>query len=264
MKKGIIFDIKKFAVHDGPGIRTTVFLKGCPLSCKWCHNPESLSVLPQEIIKKNRIGQKLFSSSETIGKEVFPEEVIAEVLKDKVFYEDLNGGVTFSGGEPLFQIEFLTNLLTLAKQEGLRTVVDTSGFTTSENFQKIVDLTDLFLYDIKLINNDVHTKFTGVSNVLILENIRLLQDLGKSIQVRIPLIPGITDTDKNLDEIIRFLQKINYTNRIALLPYHTTAKEKYHNLKIDNYLSLHTQTEEKISMIKQKFTEEGFSVKLGG
>ena len=174
MLKGLIFDIKRFAVHDGPGIRTSVFLKGCPCSCRWCHNPESIKPYPQKISKTISLDGKTFKKEEFIGSSMCVFDVMSEIRKDKIFYDESGGGVTFSGGEPLMQSEFLLELLKECKNENIHTTVDTSGFVNEGKLLEIIDYVDLFLYDLKLINNELHKKYTGVSNKMILQNIQIL------------------------------------------------------------------------------------------
>jgi len=265
MKSGMIFDIKKFAVHDGPGIRTTVFMKGCPLNCIWCHNPESRSNEYEKIVKKTKVVGKEFSAETFIGKEVNTSEVIFEVLKDKIFYEESKGGVTFSGGEPLMQSEFLRELLETSKGNELHTAVDTCGFAARKVFVKILPFTDLILYDLKLINDKLHKKYTGVSNKQIIENLQFLISEKVNVIIRIPLIPTITDTEENISEIIRYLHEVNYEGQINLLPFHKTANNKYKNLNMIN--PMENLIEDKVSIsdeIISRFTKAGFSVSLGG
>ncbi|MFX1514452.1 MAG: 4Fe-4S cluster-binding domain-containing protein, partial [Promethearchaeota archaeon] len=169
--KGIIFDVKKYAIHDGPGIRTTVFFKGCPLRCWWCHNPEGQKEGLETIIK-TQIDKNTLSDNqeETIGREVSVVEVITEIEKDQLFYDESGGGVTFSGGEPLMQPAFLNALLDACKEKELTTTLDTCGYASWNILKKIKDKIDLFLYDIKIIDNKEHQKYTGVSNNQILSN----------------------------------------------------------------------------------------------
>ena len=174
MMKGLIFDIKRFSVNDGPGIRTTVFFKGCPLKCLWCHNPEGRSGNVQDVISSHMIGNKTFACSESIGREITINEVIDEIEKDRVFYEESNGGVTLSGGEPFFQFEFLAEILKNLKNKNLHIALDTTGYTNNENIIKIKEYVDIFLYDIKLMDDDLHIKYTGVSNNIILKNLKYL------------------------------------------------------------------------------------------
>jgi pyruvate formate lyase activating enzyme len=178
-EKGFIFDIKKYSINDGPGIRTTVFLKGCPLNCLWCHNPESRNMKPERI-SASSYSWNFYSQScdpEIIGREASTNEIFGEIKKDIPFYEESSGGVTFSGGEPLLQINFLKSLLTICKTSGIHTAVDTSGYVPYANFETILSLTDLFLFDIKIVSEELHHKYTGVSNKLIMENLQKLTSI---------------------------------------------------------------------------------------
>ena len=145
--KGMVFDIKKYAIHDGPGIRTTIFLKGCPMNCIWCHNPESQKIYSEEILKKRKINQKVFQDKEIIGKQMTINEVWEIIIKDKIFYDESKGGVTFSGGEPLYQPEFVSGIAKLCKESGIHTAVDTCGYIEPSVIKLLIPFTDLFLYD---------------------------------------------------------------------------------------------------------------------
>jgi len=265
MKSGIVFDIKRFAVHDGPGIRTTVFLKGCPLRCIWCHNPESISPECRTIKTQTKIGRNCFPAEKTIGKEMSSEEVLFEILKDRIFYEESDGGVTFSGGEPLMQPDFLKELLQVSKDNNLHSTVDTSGFASMHTIECILPYADLILYDIKLIDDDLHRKYTKMSNKNILKNLQQLIDIEANIVIRIPVIPQITDTKKNISDIIRFLQKMHFSGKIDLLPFHKTANQKYKNLKMKNYVdTMKTNDENELKKIASQFTEAGLYAKYEG
>jgi len=260
---GIIYDIKKYAIHDGPGIRTTVFFKGCPLECWWCHNPESRLRVPEN--RRQLRPQKnlplLAHTHEMVGKQVSSNDVMAEIRKDLVFYDESGGGVTFSGGEPLLQPDFLGTILTHCNDENIHTAVDTSGSVAFEVFEKILDKVDLFLYDIKLINNKVHQKYTGISNRLILENLIKLQEKARAVWVRIPLIPGLTDTKSNLNEIINFLKNETQLREVDPLPYNQMGESKYERLEVDYRMGrLKMQSVEQIEKMKDLFRAAGFMV----
>jgi len=264
--KGLVFDIKRFAIHDGPGIRTTVFLKGCPLRCWWCHNPESQDVKSESDLKKILLDGISFDKTEIVGKLMSVEAVMEIVGKESVFYVESGGGVTFSGGEPMLQPEFLTRLLKASKDKGFHTAVDTSGFAKTEHFKEILGLTDLFLFDLKHTNDSKHKKFTGVSNELILHNLSFLTENGAHVIIRIPLIPGI-NTDKN--EIDRMIKLLNSFDRkikeIHLLPYHDIAKNKYRRFEKENKLiNLPGLEKSQVNNIKLNFENAGFKVKIGG
>ncbi len=229
---GWIFDIKRFAIHDGPGIRTTIFMMGCPVNCRWCHNPECLAGNEKVFEKKVKLDDHSFITKQSVAKELTAVRVMEEVLKDLVFFKESGGGVTFSGGEPFHQPGFLISLLNISKREGLHTCIDTSGYTDSIYLRKALPLTDLFLYDLKLINNSDHLKYTGVSNKLILDNLEILARKPNKVIVRLPVIPGITDTMENLSSVAELMIKLKL-DRIALLPYHKTGKHKYSLLDRD-------------------------------
>jgi len=269
VNKGLIFDIRRFTVHDGPGIRTTIFFKGCPLKCWWCHNPESQDFKSEESIRKLILSGKRFERSETTGKFMSENEVMFEVLQDQLFYDESGGGVTFSGGEPLMQEPFLHDLLKTCKQKGLHTAVDTSGYAHRSIIEKIADHVDLFLYDLKMINNALHRKYTGVSNRSILENLKFLYSTGKNVMIRFPVIPGITDTTENINDMKEFITNLQipkFSNfQISLLPYHTIARGKYHRFnKINKFQHLSPMKKEELEPLKQEFEKAGLLVKLGG
>ena len=265
--QGLLFDIKRFSLHDGPGIRTTVFLKGCPLNCLWCQNPESIKEF-SEIIEVNSLNPVMngkCTEDITFGKEYSEDELLMELLKDKIFYEESQGGITFSGGEPLIQHVFLSNILRQSKINGLHTAVDTSGYISFNAFESVMDYTDIFLYDIKLMDNTDHQKYTGVSNQLILENFKKLLQSKKKINVRIPLIPGITDTEKNLISIRKYLFNFNGINQIDLLPFNKIAESKYKRFnKVSPLGNLETQSEQQLFFIKSIFNGLDIKVTLRG
>lgn len=264
---GIIFDIKRFAIHDGPGIRTIVFFKGCLLNCWWCHNPESIRVLP-EIIKINSFNASRepdIEKEELFGRMYSVENLVNEIKKDQIFYDESGGGVTFSGGEPLLQIKFLEMVLQSCKSSGINTAVDTSGYINQHAFTRIYDLTDLFLFDLKIIDDELHQKFTGVSNKTILDNLKILTDRGNEVIVRIPLIPGITDTAKNLSDIASFVMNLKNIRKIDLLPYNEIAEFKYKRFNLPSRLgNLKSQDEEKLNEIKTYFGDLNLEVSLRG
>lgn len=299
MIKGKIFDIKQFAVHDGPGVRTTVFFKGCPLSCWWCHNPEGISldndifyyetkciecgtcidVCPEDAIEMDGsisidrerctncglCAERCPSDAlQNTVRTVTSEDVMDEIRKSIIFYDSSDGGVTFSGGEPLLQPEFLKELIDKCNEEDIHITLDTSGYADPDTFESIVDDIDLFLYDLKIIDDDIHRKYTGTSNEMILENLKTLYKKGKEVIIRFPVIPGITDTEENLDDIVDFLSELKHIKEIDVLPYHN-VEEKYNKLgkeyKLEESRSLN---EKSIQSIKEIFEKEGFFVKEGG
>jgi pyruvate formate lyase activating enzyme len=298
--KGMIFDIKKYATDDGPGIRTTVFLKGCPLRCWWCHNPEGQTptlelmyrrqkcnscsecekVCPREAIahvtkqisinrkRCNPCGecsQKCPTNALTIiGKETNVEEVMKEIDKDMVFYEESKGGITVSGGEPLTQIDFLNVLLEKCKERNIHTAVDTCGYAPKEAFDKVSDKVDLFLFDIKLMDNKKHMKYTGVSNKLILENFTKLAENGNDLLVRFPIIPDINDDEDNVTKTAEFMLSHGIEN-ISLLSYHRAGIVKYRSLgKAYRMKEAISPSDEKMKAIKEELEALGLRVRIGG
>jgi len=267
--RGVIFDLKKYAIHDGPGIRTTVFFKGCPLGCWWCHNPEGRKPGPEELGDEGREGRRRYVNDPggdgTIGYEITVGELAREIEKDRIFYDQSGGGVTCSGGEPLMQIEFLADLLDVSRGMGIGTAVDTSGCAPWERFERILGLVDLFLYDIKLMDDGLHEKYTGVSNRLILENLARLHGEGAAILPRIPLIPGITDTGENLDAILLLLSRLDRISDISLLPYNKIAEDKFRRFGIGSRLDrLSIQDQSELAEAGRRFEERGYRVRFGG
>ena len=244
---GIIFDIKEFAVHDGEGLRTTVFFKGCPLRCVWCHNPEGLTNKPQLMIRENSCKHcglclkpcnheecKPFKRCihicpdnliKVVGEELISEELANRLLKNRDFL--LQGGVTFSGGEPLMQADFL--LETINRLQDINIAIETSGYADSDTFKKVIEKVDYVYMDIKLADENQHIKYTGVSNSLILKNLEILKQLHKPCTIRTPLIPNITDTKENIDAIKKIIGNLNH----ELLPYNEFASVKYDYLGMD-------------------------------
>ncbi|MBE0637635.1 MAG: glycyl-radical enzyme activating protein [Bacteroidales bacterium] len=264
--KGIVFDIRRFCVHDGPGIRTTVFLKGCPLRCRWCHNPESqekqIEHTKKEIILE---GRKLLKDVQ-IGKEMTINEVLTEIRKDIVFFNESGGGVTFSGGEPLSQPEFLQQLLKSCQQEGLHTAVDTCGYANPEIIEKIRQSTDLFLWDLKHTDPITHKQFTGVDNRLILKNLEMISKHNKKTNIRIPVVPGFNNTVEEMTIIVNYLKSLNGSiTGVNLLPYHSMAKAKYSRLSKDFALADFDKVQDNdLFLFREIFEKEGFKTKIGG
>ena len=263
--KGLIFNIQKFCIGDGPGIRTTVFLKGCPLRCAWCHNPESHSYYSEvlfdsakcvgcqrcnlackneahrfenchEIDRTKCIGCGKCAevcpvgALEPTGREVRVEEIMEEVMKDKNFYKYSGGGLTLSGGEPLAQFRFAYELLKAAKHNGLHTCIETSGFVETEKIEKLTDYIDIFLFDWKITDEQLHKKYTGVSNKLIQKNLQKLDDLGSNIILRCPIIPGVNDTLEHFSGIANIAGSLKNVLQIEIEPYHSLGTGKYHKL----------------------------------
>jgi pyruvate formate lyase activating enzyme len=222
--KALVFDIEKFAVHDGPGIRTVVFLKGCPLRCLWCHNPESQSFEPEQMASADGT-----PPPETVGRSMTIEEVMAEVRKDKPFYDNSGGGLTVSGGEPLAHFEFTRKLLAAAKAEGIQTAVETSGFAPRERIEALLPLVDLWLWDVKA-PPSLHRKLIGVEAAPILDNLAFIASRGARSVLRCPLVPGVNDSDEALRHIRRLFETTPGVLRIDIEPYHPMGEDKNRRL----------------------------------
>ncbi len=294
MTSGTVFDIKHYAIHDGPGIRTTVFLKGCPLSCWWCHNPEGLRPKPVVIYHAERCiscGRCLpacplglqgpqvadctgcaacaavcpTEARQLVGRQMTAREVMAEIRKSQLFFDQSGGGVTFSGGEPLLQAEFLLALLKRCRDEEIHTAVETSGCVDTDTLQQVAELTDLLLYDLKHMDPEQHLKYTGVSNELIRRNLRMLADMGASMQLRMPIIPGVNDGEENLLRTAEFILSLPDASELEILPYHSAAEEKYRKLGLP-YLCADVVPpgSERMQQIASFLKAKGINVKIGG
>jgi len=236
---GKIFDIQRFCTSDGPGIRTTVFFKGCPLRCAWCHNPESQSFDNETLFYRDKCvscgacerGLACPNGAKRdCGCKVSAEDIMKKVREDKLFYKNSGGGMTLSGGEPLAQVDFAVELLSLAKAESIHTALETCGFTSRENMLRVAEHTDLFLFDYKLSDCEQHKKMTGAYNDAILENLRLINSLGKDIVLRCPIIPTVNDNETHMLEIAKFANELEAISRIELEPYHDYGVAKYEAL----------------------------------
>lgn len=262
---GLIYDIKRFAIHDGPGIRTTVFFKGCPLDCWWCHNPESINNCIEKTQKITRLDEKEFVEEEYTGYEITPEELMTELKKDRDFMEESKGGITFSGGEPLMQPAFLEKIMTLCKKETIHTALDTSGYAEPKVFKIIADLADLFLFDLKHPDKDKHKIYTGVAADLVYSNLNYLHNKDAQVIIRMPLIPGIND-GKYIHDYIELLEKEYPRFRtVHLLSYHDIASQKYKKFgREDRMKGTNIYSDEDLNEIKDLFQKSGFDVSIGG
>jgi pyruvate formate lyase activating enzyme len=242
-------------------------MKGCPLKCLWCHNPEGISPFQERINQINRIGEREFVSNDEVGKYYSTEDILDLLEKEKIFINQSKGGVTFSGGEPMLQFEFLLEALKACKTKGYHTTVDTSGYSSSENYKSIIPFTDLFLFDIKHLDSDKHLEFTGVSNESIIANYKLIIECGKDVMVRIPVVPGYNDDDSHLEKLRNFLftNKTRSLKKINLLPYHKIGISKYKKFNIPLVMNV-TEPPSKMRMmeLKEFFSEIGVKVKIGG
>lgn len=266
MSGGIIFDIRRYSVHDGPGIRTTVFFKGCPLNCLWCHNPESILQEPQPIKRARQLNGRKEWTEEMVGRQYLAGEVMEAIMRDLLFYEESGGGVTFSGGEPLQQATFLLELLTLCREAGIHTAVDTSGHASAEAFKVVAASTDLLLFDFKTTNSQLHEQSTGVGNELILKNFLSLNGKGPSVIVRIPVIPGFNSTVEEMQAISKVIKASQARiEAVNLLPYHKLGRQKYEALGMQQPPVFKPEiTPEQMQKIMGVFEEAGFKVKVGG
>ena len=292
--KAKVFEIKKFAVHDGDGIRTTVFFKGCPLKCVWCHNPEGISVSSQlayykskcvncgmcvsvcpgnahtiengnHIFDRNlctacgKCEEACFSNALTLyGKDMSIEEIMPVLLEDKDFYETSGGGITISGGECLMHADFCAELLKQIKAEGINTAVDTCGFVSKSALDKVIPHTDVFLYDFKAFDEEVHIKCTGHSNKVILENLKYIDDCGKDIEIRIPYVPEYNSDQ--IEKIAEFLNTLKHLTKVRVLPYHNFAGSKYNSLDMENTLPDILPTNEELEKAKEIIKSYGIEV----
>ena len=266
--KATIFDIERSSYVDGPGIRTTVFFKGCNLKCAWCHNPEGQStkkewmVYPDKCVGCGRcvgIGLEsadficLHDAKIICGKEYTVNEVMREILKDTAFYDNSGGGVTFSGGECMLQIDFLAELLKRCKENGIHTAVDTAGHVPFEFFERIIPYTDLFLYDVKCFDSDKHRQYTGVENQLILKNLKSLLAKSTPVWIRIPIIPTVNDTEEELQRIKEYLSSCGIPEKVELLPYHAMGEHKYAAIGKETQI-FSVPSEEKMKHLKNIFS----------
>lgn len=298
---GLVSNIQKYSLHDGPGIRTTVFLKGCPLNCSWCHNPESISRQSEIMVAENRClrcgecrvacphgseaaeagalpprmehcdwcgacveacptgGRRIIGQEQSVG------ELLEVIEQDRIYYEDSGGGVTFSGGEPLLQFEFLREMLLACRERRVPTVVDTCGFAPEEDLLEIARLAGLFLYDLKLMDDAKHRRYTGVSNARILSNLQALGARHEQLWIRVPIIPGVNDGEDELGAIARFAAGIPHVRQVNLLPYHRTGLPKARRLGRSNELAdLEPPSAESMSRAADIFSSFGLLARIGG
>jgi len=299
---GLVIKIQRFSIQDGPGIRSTIFLKGCPLRCLWCSNPEGQNPYPELMYNESLClpdctlcvreceksalrkagGKVLIDRSKcvncgrcakvcpskalsVVGTYMNPKDVLKVVIRDREFYERSGGGVTLSGGEPLYQPMFTKEVLRLCKDEGIHTALDTSGYASWETVETILRYTDLVLYDIKHMDPYLHKKYTGVYNDIILENLRRIDAVGVPIVIRVPIIPGLNDSYENISETANFIRKLNSVVSVDLLPYHRLGVTKYKMLGRDYALKdLKQPSKEYMSRVKDIFEQFGIRVRVLG
>jgi pyruvate formate lyase activating enzyme len=263
--KVCIFDIKRFAIHDGPGIRTTVFFKGCPLECWWCHNPEGIRGGTELFMEEVTLDGVSFEKEVEVGKWMDVGDLMDELERDRVYMEESGGGISISGGEPLQQPEALFRLLELSKERRIHTTVDTSGYANSDKIQKVSGLANLILFDLKTMNEEKHLKYTGVPGNNILENLERVHHGQADVIVRIPLVRGFNDTDEEMGLMLDFLKGMPGLEAIDLLPYHYYGTHKYKRFNRENRQNgFGTPTKQRIEEISKLFLDSGFRVRIGG
>lgn len=296
---GLIFNIQRFAIHDGPGIRTTIFMKGCPLSCWWCHNPEGISPFAELMWTRYKCihcqscvttcPNKALNFEETklildkdqcsfcgrcaqicptdalklIGKYMEPGDILEELEKDTMYFDQSGGGVTFSGGEPLFQIDFLLEVLPKIRSRHIHVTIDTSGYANTEDLEKILPYVDLFLYDIKIIDKTKHVQNTGVENDIIKKNLRFLISKKKEVIIRVPVIPKVNDSQQDIEELTKFVKSLDGDLEVDLLPYHDVS-EKYQALWRKTKNASTDDLAQIVHKIKTELQSQGLYVKIGG
>jgi pyruvate formate lyase activating enzyme len=302
MSQSLIFDIKRYAINDGPGIRVVVFFKGCNLHCAWCHNPESISskvekmyapskciicgtcvefcpenaikLTPEGIITDTELCKMCGKCAEVCpakaiemsGKEMSVTEIMDSIEKERIFFDQSGGGVTFSGGEPLDHKKLLIDLLDECGKRGIHRAVDTAGNVSTSTILEVARRTDLFLYDLKMMDTELHRKWTRGGNAKILENLKAIADTGVEIIIRIPLIGGINDTDDNIEKTAKFISELPGDKKeVHLLPYHNIAQNKYMKLgKTDDFEKLNEPGNASLELAIAKFKEYGIKAGIGG
>jgi pyruvate formate lyase activating enzyme len=289
MGTGLVFDLQRFSLHDGPGLRTTVFLKGCPLRCGWCHNPESQSPAPQIVRLRQRCmgcgrcGEAELAADavtgrdeedvaacptgalRAVGRPVEAAALVGELLRDRIFFDESAGGVTFSGGEPLLQAPFVTEAARRLRAEGVHTALDTCGFAAWDDLRAAAAFASLVLYDLKLLDDGRHRAATGVSNRLILDNLAALAGTGAAIWLRVPVIPGVNDDDANMDGTAALAASLPGVERVELLPYHARGEAKSARVGLD-YAARGTPSPEagRLAALAARFRARGLRTTVGG
>ena len=301
VETGIVFDVKRYTLHDGPGIRAAIHLKGCPLFCWWCHNPESRLTMPQVLFRGERCiacgacvdacpkGAVSLSAGalltdpdlcsgvgacadtcpsgakELCGKETSVDDVMTQILKERIFFDQSGGGVTLSGGEPLYQPDFATALLKECKRHEVHTAVDTCGFVSPSVLMEAAALADLFLYDVKHMDPEKHREYTGVDNEVILSNLAALGETGALIYARIPFIPGVNTDENNMRSAGAFLRKVRGVAKVNLLPYHGAAEDKHRRWNVEYKLKgLRAPSEDALKQAAAILEGFGLKVEIGG
>jgi pyruvate formate lyase activating enzyme len=289
MTQGSVFNLQRFSLQDGPGLRTTVFMKGCPLSCLWCHNPESQAAKPEILRLENRCmacglcseadlagrsGRVMAAGDleacptgalQQVGRDMEPAALVRQLLRDRVFFDESGGGVTFSGGEPLMQAPFLVESLGRLRAEGVHTALDTCGFAPWSALREAAGLASLVLYDLKLMDDARHRAATGQSNRLILDNLEALSGIHPEIWIRVPIIPGCNDDEANLEAAARFLAPLAGIRQVDLLPYHRTGATKFARMGRSYALAeLQSPTPQRMEALAALFRARGLATHIGG
>jgi len=289
MTSGVVFNVQRFSVHDGPGVRTTIFMKGCPLACAWCHNPESQQLSPAFVRLTHRcmrcgrctddelaldtvenktehdVALCPTGALQRIGERISASTLIGQVMRDRIFYDESEGGVTISGGEPLVQAPFVTDVMRRLQNEGVHTALDTCGFAPWDHLREAAAYADLVLFDLKLMDSTRHEAATGVPNDAILRNLTNLARVHEDIWIRIPVIPTVNDDDANIIATADFLAKLPFPLRVDLLPYHPTGEAKF--TRLGKHYALHgtaTPSSDQMAAIVSRFTERGLYATIGG
>jgi len=289
MRSGLVFNVQRFSLQDGPGVRSTVFMKGCPLACAWCHNPESQSPEPQIVRMRHRCmvcgecsreeldnpvvldrGEEDVEACPTgalqaVGERTTVPALVERLLRDRIFFDESKGGVTFSGGEPLLQPAFVTEALEWLRREGVHTALDTCGFARWPDLEAAARQADLVLYDLKLMDEERHRAATGVSNRIILQNLQALSQVHPALWIRVPIVPGVNDDEANLEATAAFLAPLAGLRRVDLLPYHPTGEAKFARVGLG--YTLHgtpTPSIQRLETLAALFRARGLHTTIGG
>jgi pyruvate formate lyase activating enzyme len=263
--KVCIFDIKRFALHDGPGIRTTVFFKGCPLECRWCHNPEGIPRDIERFTEEITFDGVRMQKQVEVGRWAEAGELMDELERDRIYMEESGGGVSFSGGEPLMQPDALFSLLEMSRERKLHTTVDTSGHASAEDMDRVSEKADLILYDLKTLNDEMHRKYTGVSCNKILRNLERIVEGPAEVIIRIPVVPGFNDRQEDMGTMIDYLGGLKRIKAVDILPFHPYGMHKYRKFKREaRQDGFKVPAPEQIEKIRDMFSDAGFTVRVGG
>jgi pyruvate formate lyase activating enzyme len=289
MQAGLVFNVQRFSLHDGPGVRSTVFMKGCPLSCAWCHNPESQSSNPEYVrmrhlcmscgrctdveldnpVVMGRDDEDVAAcptgALQAVGGRMEPGALVRTLLRDRIFFDESGGGVTISGGEPLMQAAFVTEALGRLQAEGVHTALDTCGFGRWQALRDAAACASLVLYDLKLMDNARHEAATGVSNGVILRNLKALAEVHPVIWIRVPVIPGVNDDEANIEATAAFVRSLPGVRKVDLLPYHPTGEAKFARVGLDYVLrGTDAPAPAHLEALAARFRDRGLMTTIGG